>query len=137
MPTVRTAVRSIAADDPTLVAMLGDGVNSIFPKGGAKPPGKAPWIELQLFGESDLDGIVASLGFRWRVYDDQLQAFSRIDNIIGRLRKLYKNTDRVLYDDPSGKTFKQRWTFTSADAFDDGFSHHVRWVEWQIWRGEP
>lgn len=137
MATLRTALRAIAANDSILLGMLGDGDNSILPKGGLKPKAVEPWIELQLFGENNLDDIVGTLGFRWRVYDVTDQAFSRIDHIIGRLRNLYKNTDNVLYDDPSGRTFKQRWAFTSADAFDDGFSQHVRWVEWQLWRAQP
>ena len=120
--------------DATLLALLGDGANSVYPRAAADPDDgtTTPFLVLTMGAETPLSEIDARQFLTVWVYDDPVTGFGywAIDRIIDRLRVLFAGYESWTFD---GRNWGRcQYDGASEEQTDDSWHKLSKYVRFSI-----
>jgi len=132
---LKRQVLTRASGDATLIAMLGDGADSVYPRAAADPDAvtTAPFVVLRMGAETPTSEITARQFFTWYIYDDRSGSgwgYWRIDRIIDQLRALFDGYESFTFD---GR-YWGRCTYdgTSEEQADDDWNKLLKTARFSV-----
>ena len=140
MTSLRDQVYATAAADSTLLALLGDGANSLLGSDSTAfpPASRAPWLYLEFDTEvgSLAVNVVDGL-FRWRGYDVPQGGYTRLRSALGRLLRLYPaDPEGVLRDTATGEVIVwQGAGLLGPETIDTTLGLNQQWVTFPYRKG--
>ena len=118
--------------DATLIALLGDGANSVMPQAGKHPDrdSATPFVVLRMGSESPTDSLARLQEFTFWVYDDPLQAYWVIDKIITRLEVLFSGYEGFAFEDRSW--IRCEYAGRSDEETDEDWNKVMKWARFTV-----
>jgi hypothetical protein len=124
----------IPEQNAPLLALLGEGIDSIRPRPPLELPGVPAWMLFKLGVDVVQDRIVRDTSFEWWIYGDPGQAYHDIDAVEAQLVSLYPANMPGFYQDAAGVGWYQEYAGSSGDTEDDQWKHTLRICRWLLRR---
>ena len=118
--------------DATLIALLGDGANSVLPQAGLHPgqDTATPFIVVRMGAETPTSSITARQFVTFWVYDNPLQGYWAIDRIITQLRVLLEGYEGLTFD---GRSWgRSEYDGASEESTDDAWNKVFKTARFSI-----